>query len=53
MLRIKYLTKTVIRIFYYLLSNEKRYLNLLVLILIYRPKKFLKLAYITDVDLYR
>lgn len=44
MLRIKYLTKTVIRIFYYLLSNEKRYLNLLVLILIYRPKKILEIG---------
>ncbi len=44
MLRIKYLTKTVIRIFYYLLSNERRYLNLLVLILIYRPKKILEIG---------
>ena len=44
MLRIKYLTKTIIRIFYYLLSSEKRYLNLLILILIYRPKKILEIG---------
>lgn len=44
MLRIKYFVKTIIRIFYYLLSNEKRYLNLLILILIYRPKKILEIG---------
>ena len=44
MLRIKYLIKTIIRIFYYFLSNEKRYLNLLVLILIYKPKKILEIG---------
>ena len=44
MKNIIFLFKTIIRIFYYIFSNEKRYLNLLWLILYFRPKKILEIG---------
>ena len=43
-MKIIYLIKTFLRLFYYLQSNEKRYLNLLLNILIKRPKKILEIG---------
>tara|TARA_Y100000590_G_C15701491_1_gene1006958 strand:- start:812 stop:1483 length:672 start_codon:yes stop_codon:yes gene_type:complete len=42
--RLKFLLKTILRIIYYIFSNEKRYLGLLILILYYRPKKILEIG---------
>ncbi len=44
MKNISFLFKTFSRIFYYIFSNEKRYLSLLLLILYYRPKKILEVG---------
>ena len=47
MMRIYYLLLTIYRIFKYLLSNTKRYSNILFFILLYRPKTILEIGVYT------
>ena len=44
MLKLYYFLKTVFRIFIYLFSNTKRYSNILLLILLHRPKSILEVG---------
>ena len=42
--KLKFFIKTFLRIIYYIFSNERRYLGLLLLILYYKPKNILEIG---------
>lgn len=44
MINLKYLTLTILRILKYLISNTKRYSNILLLIIFYRPKSIIEIG---------